>query len=95
MGLAPVEDALCLDPRFQEFLARALSQEGAGAGAEAREEGDDATVMAAEKEESCRLRSKAAFVLKVSGVLPRERCRLLRSIWDYIDGLSVRFILLL
>lgn len=64
MGLAPVEDALCLDPRFQEFLGRALSQEGEGEGAG---DGDDhALAMVLEEEESCRLRSKAAFVLKVS-----------------------------
>lgn len=68
MGLAPVEDALCLDPRFQEFLGRALAQEGEGEGEEAGAgEGDDGAVAGAlEEEESCRLRSKAAFVLKVS-----------------------------
>ncbi|CAN0282798.1 unnamed protein product [Pylaiella littoralis] len=87
MGLAPVEDALCLDPRFQEFLARALSQEGAGAGAEAREEGDDATVMAAEKEESCRLRSKAAFVLKALISAPEASRDRAEALWPAVSGL--------
>lgn len=68
MGLAPVEDALCLDPRFQEFLGRVLSQEGEGEGAGEGQGDDDAAVLALE--ESCRLRSKAAFVLKVSVMFP-------------------------
>ncbi|CAN0294787.1 unnamed protein product, partial [Ectocarpus sp. 12 AP-2014] len=53
MGLAPVEDALCLEPGFREFLAHALSQAGEGTGG--------ATGTAGE---SSKLRSKAAFVLK-------------------------------
>ncbi|CAN0023540.1 unnamed protein product [Ectocarpus fasciculatus] len=55
MGLAPVEDALCLEPGFREFLAQALSQAGEGT--------TGATGAAGE---SSKLRSKAAFVLKVS-----------------------------
>jgi len=70
MGLAPVEDALCLEPGFQGFLARALSQEEAG------DDRDDDAAAAAREEESCKLRSKAAFVLKVGGwVSQRERER--------------------
>ncbi|CAN0285481.1 unnamed protein product, partial [Ectocarpus sp. 13 AM-2016] len=53
MGLAPVEDALCLEPGFREFLAHALSQAGEGTGGAAGTAG-----------ESSKLRSKAAFVLK-------------------------------
>ncbi|CAN0026402.1 unnamed protein product, partial [Hapterophycus canaliculatus] len=54
MGLAPVEDALCMEPGFREFLARTLSQQRGGEEARA--------TMALE--ESCKLQSKAAFVLK-------------------------------
>lgn len=72
-----MENALCLEPGFRGFLARALSQEGEAA-ADGEGEGDAAAAAAAgrgaaaavDDEESCKLRSKAAFVLKVSGVLP-------------------------
>lgn len=68
MGLAPVEDALCLEPGFQGFLARALSQDGEGGavGGDGDGEAPAATSPAVQEEESCKLRSKAAFVLKVS-----------------------------
>lgn len=75
MGLAPVEDALCLEPGFQGFLARSLSQDGDGAAVGGDGDGEGAVsaavaaALAVREEESCKLRSKAAFVLKVSGVL--------------------------
>lgn len=73
MGLAPVEDALCREPGFQGFLTRALSQEGetgslAAVGSDGENAAAAAAALAAHEEESCKLRSKAAFVLKVSGV---------------------------
>lgn len=74
MGLPAVEDALCKESDFREFLARTLSQEGAGEASTAEEGAggaDDARTGAAAFEESCKLRSKAAFVLTVS--LPCRR----------------------
>ena len=60
-----MEDALCLEPGFQGFLSQALSQEGVGGNGD----GEAAAALAEREEEGCKLRSKAAFVLKVSGVL--------------------------
>lgn len=54
MGQTPAEDALCGQEGFPELLGRALAQEGSEG-----EERED------EDEEGARLRSKAAFVLKV------------------------------
>lgn len=68
MGLAPVEDALCLEPGFQGFLARALSQEGEGEGVGGDGDDEGAAAAVVREEESSKLRSKAAFVLKVSRV---------------------------
>lgn len=60
MGLAEGEGALCSEPGFQEFLSRALSQEGERQEGEGGGEGEVRV-----DEEIGKLRSKAAFVLKV------------------------------
>ena len=65
MGATAGEDELCKDARFQAFLAGALAQQGLGVstadeGASTEEGGEGM-----DNEEGAKLRSKAAFVLKV------------------------------
>ncbi|CAM9464550.1 unnamed protein product [Ectocarpus sp. 6 AP-2014] len=76
MGLAPVEDALCLEPGFREFLAQALSQAGEGTGG--------ATGAAGE---SSKLRSKAAFVLKALISSPEADRARAEALWPAVLGL--------
>ncbi|CAM9251980.1 unnamed protein product [Scytosiphon promiscuus] len=90
MGLAPVEDALCQEPGFREFLARTLAQqspamvaaEEAGAG-DANEPG----AKAAKLEESSKLRSKAAFVLKALISAPEASRARSEALWPAVLGL--------
>ncbi|CAB1110202.1 unnamed protein product [Ectocarpus sp. CCAP 1310/34] len=76
MGLAPAEDALCLEPGFREFLAQALSQ--------AREGTGGATGAAGE---SSKLRSKAAFVLKALISSPEANRARVEALWPAVLGL--------
>ncbi|CAM9890477.1 unnamed protein product [Ectocarpus sp. 8 AP-2014] len=76
MGLAPVEDALCLEPGFREFLAQALSQAGEVTGG--------ATGAAGE---SSKLRSKAAFVLKALISSPEADRARAEALWPAVLGL--------
>ncbi|CAN0112565.1 unnamed protein product [Ectocarpus sp. 4 AP-2014] len=78
MGLAPVEDALCLEPGFREFLAQALSQAGGGGGG--------ATGAAGERS---KLRSKAAFVLKALISSPEANRARAEALWPAVLGLVV------
>lgn len=91
MGLAEGEGALCSEPGFQEFLARALSQEGEGRvreGGEEKEEEAEARLAM----ETSKLRSKAAFVLKVRRLASGEwkrggrRPRPCLGVWAWAGG---------
>ncbi|CAM9703271.1 unnamed protein product [Laminaria digitata] len=74
MGLPEGEGALCSEPGFQEFLARALSQEGGGGG------GPLAL-------ETSQLRSKAAFVLKALVSSPEATRSRVEALWPAVKGL--------
>lgn len=63
MGVPSGEDSLCSDPRFQAFLASALAQRGANV-----LEGGG---------EGAKLRSKAAFVLKVIFFVEKKKVQFL------------------
>lgn len=73
MGNTAAEDALCAERGFQDLLRRALAQAGEEAGGgdgggEGREDG-----IGSERVMRAKLRSKAAFVLKVGGRLCKPR----------------------
>eukprot|EP00752_Nemacystus_decipiens_P009458 g8457.t1 len=87
MGLAPVEDALCLEPGFQGFLAQALSQEGGGEGRGGDGDGEAVARASTYEEESCKLRSKAAFVLKALISAPEASRERAEALWPAVLGL--------
>lgn len=64
MGKSASEDALCAEPGFQELLRRSLAQDG-----ESTENDDNYHDNAGAATMRAKLRSKAAFVLKVSALV--------------------------
>lgn len=74
MGDAAAEAALCSEARFQQFLGEALRQ-GSSQGGEGVQENDHVA-----GDTAARLRSKAAFVLKVSDWFRHEKkCDFIRG----------------